>query len=42
MNIIIEAEKFEYEPTIKNTINKIKANHLKSITSIDMRVSYIN
>ena len=36
MNIIIEVEMFEPEPTFENTINDIKANHLKSITSIDM------
>ena len=41
MNNIIEAEKFEPEPTFENTINEIKFNHLKVITSIDMNVSAI-
>ena len=36
-----EAEKFEPEPTFDNTINEIKANDLKSITSIDINVSAI-
>ena len=35
------AEKFKLEPTFENTINEIKANHLKIITSIDMNVSAI-
>ena len=38
---IFEVEKFEPEPTFENTINEIKANHSKSITSIDMNVSPI-
>ena len=36
-----EAANFEPEQTFENTINEIKANHLKSITSINMDVSYI-
>ena len=36
-----EAAKFEPEPTFEKTINEIKANSLKSITSIDMNVSAI-
>ena len=35
---IFESEKFEQEPTFEKNINDIKANHLKSITSIDMDV----
>ena len=31
-----EAEKIEREPTFKKAVNKIKDNHLKSITSIDI------
>ena len=38
MNIIIEVAKFEPEPTFENTINDIKDNNLKSITSIDINV----
>ena len=38
---IFESEKFEPEPTFEKNINDIKANHLKSITSIDMDVSFI-
>ena len=41
INNIFEAAKFEPEPTFENTINEIKANHFKSITSIDMNVSAI-
>ena len=41
MNSRIEVEKFEPEPTFENTINEIKDDHLKSITSIDMNVSAI-
>ena len=41
MNIRIEAAKFEPEPTFENTINYIKAKHLKSIISIDMIVSSV-
>ena len=37
----IEATKFEPETTFENTMNYIKANHLKSITSIDMNLSAI-
>ena len=37
----IEAENFELEPTIENTINEIKANHLKIITYFDMNISAI-
>ena len=38
MNIISEESKFEPEPTFENTINDIKDNNLKSITSIDINV----
>ena len=41
MKSIIEVAKFEPEPTLENTINKIKSNHLKSITSLDMNISDI-
>ena len=41
MNNRIEAAKFEPGPTFENTINEIKANHLKIITSVDMNVSSI-
>ena len=41
MNRRIELAKFEPEPIFRNTINEIKANHLKSITYIDMSVSAI-
>ena len=41
INNSFKAEKFEPEPTFENTINEIKANHSKSITSIDMNVSPI-
>ena len=34
----IEVAKFEPEPTFENTINDIKANYLKSITSITINV----
>ena len=40
-NNSFEAEKFEPEPTLEKNINEIKANDLKSITSIDMSVSAI-
>ena len=36
-----EAEKFEPKPTFGKTNNEIKANHFKSISSIDMNVSSI-
>ena len=36
-----KAKKIEPEPTFENTINEIKANYLKNITSIDMNVSAI-
>ena len=39
MNIRIEVETFEPETTCEKTIHDIKANNLKSITSIDMNVS---
>ena len=42
MNSRIESEKLEPEPTFENTINNIKDNHLKSITSIAMNLSVIN
>ena len=38
INNKFESEKFEQEPTFEKNINDIKANHLKSITSIDMDV----
>ena len=41
INNSFEAEKIEQEPTFENTINEIKYNHLKSITSIGMNVSSI-
>ena len=41
MNNIYEAAKFEPEPKIENTINEIKSNHFKIITSIVMNVSDI-
>ena len=41
MNNIFEAETIEIEPTSEKTINEIKANHLKHITSIDINVSAI-
>ena len=41
MNKSFKAEKFEPGPTFENTINDIKANHLKSIISIGMNVSDI-
>ena len=41
MNNSFEAEKFEPEPTFEKTLNEIKADHLKSITSIYMNVSAI-
>ena len=42
INNSFKAEHFEPEPTLEKTINEIKANHLKSITSIYMNVSAIN
>ena len=41
MNSRIEVAKFEPEPTFENTINEIKANDLKGITSLDMILSDI-
>ena len=41
MNSIIEAAKFEPEPTFEKNINEIKYNHLKSITSIVTNLSAI-
>ena len=42
INSSFEVEKLELEPTFENTINEIKANHLKSITtSIDMNISSV-
>ena len=41
MNNSFEAENFEFEPTFENTIDNIKANILKSMTSIDINVSTI-
>ena len=42
MNSRNEVANFEPEPKFENTINEIKANHLKIIASIDMNVSAIN
>ena len=42
MNSIIKAAKLKPEPTFENTSNKIKADHLKSTTSLDMNLSYMN
>ena len=39
MNNRIEVEKFEPETTFEKNINEIKANNLKSITSIDINLS---
>ena len=39
MNISIEIEKIEPEPTFENTNNEIKDNHLKSIASAAMNSS---
>ena len=41
INNRFESEKFEQEPTFEKTINDIKANHLKSITSIGINISAI-
>ena len=41
MNNIFEEAKFEPEPTFENTINNIKDNHLKSITSTSFNLSAI-
>ena len=41
INYSFEAEKFESELTFENTINEIKADNLKSITSIEINVSAI-
>ena len=41
MNNSFKAETFEPEPTFGKTINKIKANGLKNITSIYINVSAI-
>ena len=41
INNSFESAKFEPEPTFENTINEIKANRLKNITSIEMNVSAI-
>ena len=38
---IFESAKFEPEPTFENTINEIKDNHIKSITSAAMNISAI-
>ena len=40
-NRIIEVAKLKPEPTFQNTINEIKDNHFKSITSITMNISAI-
>ena len=39
MNSSIEVAKFELEPTFEKTINDIKANHSKIITSTVMNLS---
>ena len=36
-----EASKLEPEPTFENIIDEIKDNHMKSITSAAMHLSYI-
>ena len=41
MNSIIEVEEFEPRTTFERTINDIKYNHLKSITSATMNISAI-
>ena len=41
INNSFESEKFEPEPTFEKTINDIKSNNLKIITSIYMNVSPI-
>ena len=41
INNIFEAEHFQPEQIFENTVNDIKDNHLKSITSINMNVSDI-
>ena len=41
INNSFEAETFEPEPTFENTINEIKPDYLKSISSIDINVSAI-
>ena len=41
MNIRIEATKFGPEPTFENNIDKIKADHVKRITSLDVNISVI-
>ena len=41
MNNSFEEEKIEPEPAFEKTINEIKDNHLKSIASADMNLSYI-
>ena len=41
MNSRIEVEKFDPEPPLENTIDEIKANHLKIITFVDKNVSAI-
>ena len=41
MNNRFEAAKFEPDPTFEKTINEIKSNHLKSITSVDINISSI-
>ena len=39
INNSFEVEKLEPEPTFEKTINEIKANHSKSIISIDMNLN---
>ena len=41
MNSIIEEAKFEPEPISENTINEIKDDHMKIITSVAMNLSAI-
>ena len=41
INNRFESAEFEPEPTFENTINDIKYNHLKSITSDAMNISAI-
>ena len=41
MNSIIEAKKFKLETTFENNVDDIKANHLKIITSLEIKLSAI-
>ena len=39
MNNSFKAEIFKTEPIFENTLNEIKSDHLKNITSVEMNVS---